>query len=464
MDDRVETASPSPGSDQGQNQGPQPLGKRILLCGFGTQGDVQPIGMLARRLNQAGHDVLFLVNADYERLAATYEVPVIAVGRFAEVLRMPEVRAAWKLFPRKPSRLPAAAFRLYGALNAIQAEVLGTCAREVDRADLVIYNPLLYFAGVMAHDRGIPSVQVTYTPNFPNWRAATFFFGGGWNLGGPLNRLSYETARMLPLLTYGAVRRFRKASGRRHLLPAFMNPNTTSLAISTQLLAYSSALSPEPGSLPKGAIATGFWTEPRRSGARLPDHLTAFLAAGEAPVFISFGSVIADAERITRVVLEALASWGGRAILGAVGAGALKAPPLASPRIALVGTVDYDLLFPHVFGVVHHGGAGTTARVLLHGLPSVVAASNGEQLLWGRRLAAAGAAQAPLWLWRLRSQDLAARIANLQTGEDLRRNAARLASELAQEPGLAGAVAAVNALLDRGDGATVSPGSRAPPS
>jgi hypothetical protein len=34
--------------------------------------------------------------------------------------------------------------------------------------------------------------------------------------------------------------------------------------------------------------------------------------------------------------------------------------------------VAHELLFPRCCAVVQHGGAGTTARCLLHGLPTVV--------------------------------------------------------------------------------------------
>lgn len=424
-----------------------PSGRRILLCAFGTRGDIQPMVLLAEALRGEGHAVRLLINADHRRRAAAFEVETVTVGRFGEVLRLSEVGAAWRA--RAPLKLAGALRRLYDTLSASLCEVLQAMAREIEEADLVVYNPLSYFAGVLAQSRGIPSVQVTYTPNFPSRHAASFLVGGG-DLGGVLNRLSYQSARVLPLMARGGVRRFEALSGGARRLPLSAHPDTLSRAVSTQLLAFSPALSPDDGAWPRGAVATGFWRAPPRGGEGLPDHLKAFLAEGEPPLFIGFGSVIADSQRITRVVLAALRIWGGRAILGNVGAGALDAPAWPCPHIATVGAVDYDLLFPHVAGVVHHGGAGTTAAVLSHARPSVVVASTGEQRYWGNHLAAAGAAEAPLWLWRLRPEELAARIAALHADPALRAGAARLSADLRGEPGLAGAVAVIERLAGIG--------------
>lgn len=407
------------------------------------------MALLAGALRAEGHAVRLLINDDHRRFAAAVAVETLTVGRFGDILRLAGLGAAWRA--RSPIRLAAALNRLHETLSASLCAVLQAMADAIEEADLVVYNPLGYFAGPLARARGIPSVQVTYTPNFPNRRAASFLVGGG-DLGGVLNRLSYQSARVLPLLARGGVRRFEALSGGRRRLPLSAHPDTLSRAVSAQLLAFSPALSPDDGSWPQDAVATGFWRAPPRAGAGLPDHLRAFLAEGPPPVFIGFGSVVADSARITRVVLDALRIWGGRAILGNVGAGALDPPALPCPHVATVGAVDYDLLFPHVAGVVHHGGAGTVAAVLAHARPSVVVASTGEQRCWGNRLAAAGAAQAPLWLWRLRAEDLAARIAALEAEPALRDGAARLAAAMRDEPGLAGAVAAIHRLLEPGGG------------
>ena len=51
-----------------------------------------------------------------------------------------------------------------------------------------------------------------------------------------------------------------------------------------------------------------------------------------------------------------------------------------------VGDVNYDLLFPRVAAVVHHGGAGTTAAAARAGVPQVIAPMFNDQFYWANRI------------------------------------------------------------------------------
>src|SRR5262245_37042790 len=52
-----------------------------------------------------------------------------------------------------------------------------------------------------------------------------------------------------------------------------------------------------------------------------------------------------------------------------------------------VGDVNYDVLFPRVAAVVHHGGAGTTATAARAGVPQVITPMFGDQFYWAGRIA-----------------------------------------------------------------------------
>lgn len=51
-----------------------------------------------------------------------------------------------------------------------------------------------------------------------------------------------------------------------------------------------------------------------------------------------------------------------------------------------IDSVPHDWLFPQIQGVVHHGGAGTTAAGLRAGLPTVIKPFFGDQRFWGQRV------------------------------------------------------------------------------
>ena len=51
-----------------------------------------------------------------------------------------------------------------------------------------------------------------------------------------------------------------------------------------------------------------------------------------------------------------------------------------------VDDVSYDVLFPRVAAVVHHGGAGTTAAAARAGVPQVITPMFSDQFYWATRI------------------------------------------------------------------------------
>ncbi|MFY9291482.1 MAG: glycosyltransferase [Methylorubrum rhodinum] len=418
--------------------------KQILLVTFGSRGDVQPICLLAQALAEAGHAVRIATNADYARTVASYGVAYVDVGlAFAETFREASFEKAFLERHRRPLALLGTVRRYGERISGLMPNILHRVMAEVHSADLVIYTTLAWFAGALAKEAGIPSVYVAYQPVEPTGRFSSVLLSGR-DFGAPLNRLSYELMRGASLLTWSAVRRFRRDTGKGRLLRPWTSPVGLALAHAHQIRAYSPVLAgPHPGA---GATETGFWLRDARPGEALPEAVERFLAEGPPPVYVGFGSMLWGARRNTRIVMEALALWGGRAIV-ATGAGGLARPDSTPPNVLFVGSLPHALLFPRVAAAVHHGGAGTTAQALASGLPCVILPVASDQLFWGRAVAARGAAEAPVPITKIDPATLAARIARATTDPSMREAARGLAVGMAREPGLPGAVARIETML-----------------
>lgn len=90
-----------------------------------------------------------------------------------------------------------------------------------------------------------------------------------------------------------------------------------------------------------------------------PDELSAFLDSGDAPVCISFGSMVnRKAERIDQIVREALKQMNNRGIILS-GLGSVK--NRSSKDLLYLESAPHDWLLPRCKMVIHHGGAGTTS-------------------------------------------------------------------------------------------------------
>jgi sterol 3beta-glucosyltransferase len=151
----------------------------------------------------------------------------------------------------------------------------------------------------------------------------------------------------------------------------------------------SPALVPQPRDWPGRFVIAGHWWLPHDPTWTPPPTLTTFLDAGEAPVYIGFGSMVGfDREQVRALVLDALD--GRRALLfsGWSGFGAGDLPS----TVLQIGPTPHDWLLPRTSVVVHHGGAGTTHAAARAGVPSIVAPFAGDQPFWADRLTRLGIA------------------------------------------------------------------------
>lgn len=103
--------------------------------------------------------------------------------------------------------------------------------------------------------------------------------------------------------------------------------------------------------------------------------LPAVSAAGPAPVFIGFGSLVVDnPERLTHRIMKAVMATKIRAIIqrgwGGLGAGLIVHE--VPSNVMVIDACPHDWLFPRCSAVIHHGGAGTTASGLRFGKPTLV--------------------------------------------------------------------------------------------
>ena len=193
------------------------------------------------------------------------------------------------------------------------------------------------------------------------------------------------------------------------------------------------------------AIVTGYWQLEPPSNWQPPAALEAFLANGEAPIYIGFGSMSSrDPAQTAELIVTALKQTGTRAILQS-GWGGFKATDLPDAVLS-VESVPHSWLFNKVAAVVHHGGAGTTAAGLRAGVPSLVIPFFGDQGFWGERVAQLGVGPSPIPRKALTAQSLAQAIQTMTVNSEMRTRAAELGARIRTEDGVGNAVRVINQL------------------
>lgn len=409
---------------------------RVLLATVGTRGDVQPFLALAAGLRQAGHQVAILTCPRFRDLVATYDIELLELDEgLLELLESDLGRSMFEsltgvigLLRTLPS--------LIGRVGPIQRRLVSDSKSSLDafRPDVVVHHPKLFAFPALCRDRGIAAVLAMFVPfRVPTGEFPLF----GPSLGSVTNRLTFRIAeRLTEIGTRRFVRPYRDAGRKQR------RPDAPSLV----LHAFSPTVVPCPADWPAWARTTGYWFLPSSaSDDEMPSDLMTFLAAGPAPVYIGFGSMVGiDPARTGRIVIEALRRAEVRGVI-ATGWGGVQIEH-ASDQIRVVSSLPHERLFPLVGAVVHHGGAGTTGAALRACVPSVICPYGMDQPFWARRLEALGAAPAPLFQRRLSSEALAERIRQVVHDPTYRQRASELGAAIRAEDGIGEAIRAIERL------------------
>jgi UDP:flavonoid glycosyltransferase YjiC (YdhE family) len=408
---------------------------KIAFIASGSRGDVQPYVALGRGLVQAGHQVSLASSLDFEDLVTRHGVEFFPMaGSVQDIVQSQGMR----------DKIEGGNFLVLMAQMAKEAEgaarsMAQAAMQSCQGADLVIGGMGgEYVGGAVAEKLGIPFlpaflVPFSTTSEFPSVLTANL------PLPGVFNRATHQMARQL--MWQG----FRRADqiARQEVIglppaPFFGPTYSLDQAIPT-LYGFSPAVISKPADWGENVYITGYWFLEAEKDWTPPQDLAAFLSAGEAPVYIGFGSMSNRDPRATAdLVIEALRQSRQRGLVQ-TGWGGLEQSDLPD-WIYMAGSLPHSWLFPRMKAVVHHGGVGTTAAGLRAGVPNLVVPFFGDQPFWGQRVAALGVGPKPIPRKSLTVERLANAIGQMASDQGMQTSAADLGFRIQAEDGIAKAV------------------------
>lgn len=411
----------------------------VTILALGSSGDVLPFTTLGRGLVQAGHDVRFAT-------MRTFEEAVRAGGMDFHPMR----GDATALLASGPGlslgeaggnilKMWSGAMRSFGALAQAFADDLSGLL-NLGPTDIIL-NQLpgglygydlaeklsipMVMAGVipMTRTRHLPMVAFPPMPNWiPGYNALTFRIAEQlvWQFyRTTINRWRTKTLGLKPQSLMGPFNRMQRKK-------------------TVVINGFSRHVVPPPPDWGSHNHLTGYWYA-KPTDWQAPQSLIDYINAGEAPIFVGFGSMpIRKPVETLNIILAAARSSGVRLVLhrGWAGLEAASMPEFVFP----VGFTDYGWLFPRMAATVHHGGAGTTAYALRAGVPSLVIPFLFDQFFWGRRIAELGVGPRAIPFKRLNENQLSEAFTKLTAQASIRQKAAVLGQQLQGEDGVSHAI------------------------
>lgn len=403
---------------------------KIHMVSIGSTGDVRPYVLLGKELQRRGHEVTVVAFANFASMAEEAGLrfrPLSGdVTDFMERIMKPGVVGAKFLRQVEKSLRDVAPVLLQDLVDAFRGAEAMICT----------FFGSTYYS--VAEKYGIPVVQTQYFPMDPNSKipissAPVWRLGPAWNL--VTYRLGYLLIHLLERRYLTAWRQENAVTVPRiHGGPDYtLNGHTIPV-----VYAVSPLVMPRPPQWGENIHMSGFWVDEEEKTFTPPPGLAEFLAAGDPPVYIGFGSMVSGNMRKTfDLVMKAVRAAGLRVILdrGWGGSGLARGVNC----FVLEDFVPHDWLFPRMRAVVHHGGAGTTAAGLRAGCPTLVIPFGGDQPFWGNRVWALGCGPKPIRRENLTVPRLTRALLELVRHREYRQAAQALGAGLRREHGLTAA-------------------------
>lgn len=407
---------------------------KFVVVTYGTEGDARPLAMLCRALMDAGHEARLLADAATLGAASALGVPTTALA--GDIRGELQPGGGISTVVSGADGFASTAKALARIANANADAWMRTVLEAGEGCDAVIVSGLAAFVGLSAAERlGVQAIGTGLIPITPTTAFPSPFLPPG-RVPRLLNRTSHRFVNAM------LWRAFRKATNTARERVCGLPPRRTLWTDHPMLYGVSPALLPRPADWPDNARVCGQWAVPAPDWSP-PQALRDFLDAGEAPIYIGFGSMVGfDHRRLLDAVVGASAGrrtlfnpgWSGSDTSGLPG------------NVFVMDEAPHSWLFPRTSLVVHHGGSGTSHSATRAGRPSVVVPFAGDQFFWADRLHAAGVAGKPVSGKTLSAAALARGIEDAGHAQ-VRARARILGEAMAVEDGLTTAVSEIEVLM-----------------
>jgi len=403
---------------------------KIILISIGTRGDMEPFLAIGKLLQEKGYQVICAFPDQFRNLADESNLQFASLGtKFIELLESDDGKAA---MGGEGSGLKKFFATLRLARNQTEAnkELVNKQYELVEREepDRIVYNGKAVYPIIWGLKHKGRAIMVSPLPYMHYVRDHTHVAFNS-NYGSFLNKLTYSLANFGLVTTVMITKKWLGLT-RKITQKQVKDALVSNKAIYT----ISPSLFSRPDYWHENLKVLGFHQRSKSTNWQPDNALRVFLEKHQRILFITFGSMTnPEPEEKTRIIIEILEQNQIPAIINTASGGLVKPDGFSSEWIHFVSRIPYDWIFPRVYGVIHHGGSGTTHLALKYGCATMIIPHIIDQFVWTEIIYELGVGPKGVKIGKITTKNLEPKFLELVNNSSFKEKAEQVASQMEKE-------------------------------
>lgn len=405
---------------------------KIILVSVGTRGDMEPFLAIGEILLEKGHQVICAFPEQFRHLVEDSKMEFASLGtKFIELLESDAGKAA---MGGGGSGLGKFLATLKLAKNQTEAnkELVHKQYEliESEIPDRIVYNGKATYPVVWELDNCGKTILISPLPYMHYVRDHTHVAFNS-NFGPFFNRLTYSLAN------FGLITTVKISAGWLNISRNISRKRIKDALLSSKVIyTISPSLFSRPDYWHENMKVLGYHQRNTTTNWRADEELSVFLERYKENrvLFITFGSMTnPKPEEKTKIIIDILQRNKIPAIINTASGGLVKPDEFDSELLHFVSQIPYDWILPKMYGVIHHGGSGTTHLALKYGCASMIIPHIIDQFVWDKTIADLRVGPRGVKINRMTRDNLEPKILDLVNNRSFKEKAEQVAGQMAQE-------------------------------
>ena len=404
---------------------------KIILTSIGTRGDIEPFLAIGKFLKEKGHQVICASTEKFRELTESCNLEFASLGKKGDDLYESDV--AGRLMGGTGIKKFFALIKLIkiarnekGAVKEKDLKIYELVKQE--RPDRIVYHLKNYYPVIWeCKNRGktifvSPFPYLHYVKGHPLLPLTKDY-------GEFLNKLSFK------LYDFGAVTATMIIKKMLHINDKITRKQLVNIIHNRKVIyTISPGLFPRPDYWESNVKILGYQELNRKTDWKPEKKLTDFIEIHGKILFITFGSMLnPEPELKTKIILEILERNKIPAIINTASGGLIKPDKVNSELIYFVSQIPYDWIFPKMYAVIHHGGAGTTHLGIKYGCATMIIPHIVDQFVWDKMISDLGVGPKGIKINNINNKNLELKILELLNNRSFKEKSEEIGNQMKKE-------------------------------